>query len=113
MSGNVGSGTNPVSEIFVDGVGGIVFTKGTVRLELVCASPFDSPTPEKGEPPMVPRQRLVLPLEGFLRSFGVMQNLVNKLAQEGIVKRTDRGASELSSVVTPTSAIPGESSNEQ
>ena len=82
----------PVPELFVDGIGGVVFTNGTVRIELVCASPFDSPTPNVGEPPMLPRQRLILPLDGFLRSFGVMQNLVNKLAQEGVVRRTESGA---------------------
>jgi len=82
----------PVPELFVDGIGGVVFTNGTVRIELVCASPFDSPTPNAGEPPMLPRQRLILPLDGFLRSFGVMQNLVNKLAQEGVVRRTNSGA---------------------
>ena len=82
----------PVPELFVDGIGGVVFTNGTVRIELVCASPFDSPNPSAGEPPMLPRQRLILPLDGFLRSFGVMQNLVNKLAQEGVVRRTDPAA---------------------
>ena len=98
----------PVPELFVDGIGGVVFTNGTVRIELVCASPFDSPTPNAGEPPMLPRQRLILPLDGFLRSFGVMQNLVNKLAQEGVVRRTGPGATADPGAVLPVAPGPAQ-----
>ncbi len=87
-TGNAPTGA-PVPELFVDGIGRVAFTGGTVRIELICASPFDAATPDASDPPLVPRQRLILPLDGFLRSFGILQNLVNRLAEEGAVKRTE------------------------
>ena len=86
----------PPNEVFADGVGWIGFHGGVVRIEFFS---FGTPgtgdaipaatvgkVPEK-EPERVVRQRIVMPIDGFLRSLGAMTDLVKKLEDGGMIVR--------------------------
>lgn len=75
-------------EVFADGLGRIAFHSGVVRFELVSIE-----LPESGEEApnsAVVNQRVVLPLEGFLRAYQTMGELVQNLTKAGVIKpKTD------------------------
>lgn len=72
-------------EIFADAVSGIGLVAGMVRIDFVSLSATEKDS--DGKPAMVFRQRVVMPPEGFLRTFGAMQNLLNQLEKAGVVTR--------------------------
>jgi len=95
------------NEVFADGIGWIGFHGGVVRIEFFS---FGTPgtgdaipaaaagkAPEK-EPERVVRQRIVMPIDGFLRSLGAMTDLVKKLEDGGMIVRKPG---------TPAAAAPG------
>jgi hypothetical protein len=74
-----------VSEIFADGVGRVDFVSGVVRIELVSLEPTES-----GQGKMEVRQRIAMPVDGFLHSLNTMGDLVNKLVEAGVLKRNEQ-----------------------
>jgi hypothetical protein len=71
-------------EIFADGIGEITLSGGMVRLDLVTLTGSQR---NKDQPPQLEfRQRIVMPPDGFLRSFGAMENLVKQLINAGLIK---------------------------
>ncbi len=76
------------TEIFADTVGRVDFAAGVVRFELVSMEP----APEAGTGRMEVRQRVAMPVEGFLSALTTMTNLVNKLVEAGVLQRTARPA---------------------
>lgn len=68
-------------EVFADTIGRVDFAAGVVRMELVSIDPDQSGNR------MAVRQRVVMPLEGFLGAINTMGDLVNKLVEAGVVKR--------------------------
>ena len=77
-------------EIFADGVGEIVLSGGMVRMDLVVMTGSQRDTDDK--PRMEVRQRVVMPPDGFLRSFSAMEDLVRQLVEAGLVKPRDGAA---------------------
>jgi hypothetical protein len=73
------------NEVFADGVGNISIDGGVIRLDLVSLSP--TVRDENQKPVLAFKQRVVFPLEGFLRSFSVMERLVKQLVDAGVVKQ--------------------------
>ncbi|MBR0458141.1 MAG: hypothetical protein IJJ26_02785 [Victivallales bacterium] len=70
-------------ELFADGVAQIHFVGGMVRMDLVTLQPSEDgkePVPES-------HARLIMPPQGFLNTFGAMQQLIDKLAADGIIKK--------------------------
>ena len=78
------------NEIFADTVGRVDFAAGVVRFELVSMEPAAEP----GTSRMEVRQRVAMPIEGFLSALNTMGSLVNKLVDAGVLNRTARPASE-------------------
>lgn len=74
-----------VAEVFADGVGRVDFVSGVVRIELVSLEPAES-----GQGKMEVRQRIVMPVDGFLHSLNTMGDLVNKLVEAGVLKRNEQ-----------------------
>ncbi len=84
-------------EIFADGIGEITLSGGMVRLDLVAMVGTQK---DKSQPPKMEfRQRVVMPPDGFLRSFSAMENLVKQLIDAGLVKPRD-GENSANSVTT-------------
>lgn len=77
-------------EVFADAFGGLGISKGVVRIDLVTQSVTDKDA--KGEPKDEFVQRVVMPVDGFLRSFSMMQAMMTKLQDAGLVKPREAGA---------------------
>lgn len=72
-------------ELFVDGILGIGFGKGAVRIDFfaLAADAVDA----KGQPAKERRQRLVMTTEGFVESFAMLSGVMEKLEAQGLVAR--------------------------
>ncbi len=88
-------------EIFADTVGRIDYTGGVIRAELVSMEPIEG---KEDEARMEVRQRVVMPMDGFLHAFGTMGNLVQKLIESGVVVRET--AEDGTEMVIPTADTP-------
>lgn len=75
-------------EVFADGMGEITLSGGMVRIDLICLSATQKDS--EGKPELELRQRVVMPPDGFLRSFSAMEDLVQKLIKAGVVKQRDQ-----------------------
>lgn len=75
------------SEIFADGIGEISLSGGMVRMDLV--SLIGSQQDQNNKPRLQNKCRVILPPEGFLRSFSAMENLVKQLIDAGLVRPRD------------------------
>lgn len=74
-------------EVFADRMTEILQIGSTVRINLESLA---SEQPRQGQgtaPAYVTRQRVVMPIEGFLQSFAVMEKLVAQLLSAGIISR--------------------------
>ena len=77
-------------ELFADRFGDLSVTGSTIRIDLVSQSPSERDA--NGQPVLRFRQRIVLPIEGFLRSHEMMQRMLDVLVEQGIVQRSAPGA---------------------
>jgi hypothetical protein len=68
---------------FADRVANIALTGTLVRLEF---GVMQAPVAEGQKQQLLPSQTLVMPLDGFLASFGMMEGMVKKLVADGVVK---------------------------
>ena len=71
-------------DLFADGIGEITLAGGMVRMDLVTLVGSQNNKEEK--PKLEATQRIVMPPDGFLRSFSAMENLVKQLIDAGLVK---------------------------
>ncbi len=77
------------TEIFADGIGEIVLSGGMVRMDLVALT--GSQREQENQPQLEFRKRVVMPPDGFLRSFSAMEDLVKQLIKAGLVKPREEG----------------------
>ena len=70
-------------ELYSDGFANIVVTGTIVRIDLMALAGQDA----EGKPRFEVRKRLIMPLDGFLRSYAMSDDIVNKLQKAGIVNR--------------------------
>jgi hypothetical protein len=73
-----------VQEVFADTFGRVDFIGGAIRIELIAIDP--GAPGEQDQLQMTPRQRVIMPVDGFLHAYGTMSALVDKLAKSGVVK---------------------------
>lgn len=76
-----------LEEFFADGIGEITLAGGMVRMDLVSLT--GSQNDENDKPRLEPARRIVMPPDGFLRSFTAMENLVKQLVDAGVVKQRE------------------------
>ena len=69
------------AELFADTIGRVDYAGGMIRLDLISLEPTEGTTQSH----MEVRQRVVMPLEGFLTALGTMTNLAAKLAAAGVI----------------------------
>ena len=74
----------PQKELFADGIGEITLSNGVVRMDFVSIVGAQKSKDQPQE--MAVRQRVIMPPDGFLRSFSAMENLVKQLIDAGLVK---------------------------
>ena len=71
-------------EIFADAVSTIHVTGNIVRIDLMTRQP--QLKSENGQPVFDISRRIIMPLDGFLQSLAVQQDIVNKLVDAGVIK---------------------------
>jgi hypothetical protein len=72
-------------EFFSDGFANIAVTGTVVRIDLMSMVGVNP----DGKPRMEVKSRMVMPLDAFLRSYAMSEDIVNKLIKAGVVnKRT-------------------------
>jgi hypothetical protein len=86
-----------MQDVYADGIGEITLTGGMVRIDLVSLSAKEKDA--EGRPKLEFRKRVVLPPEGFLRSFSAMEDLVKQLVDAGLIKRREAGEIAATGVV--------------
>jgi hypothetical protein len=77
-------------EIFADGIAKCHVMGGTVRFDLGSLEP----TEEGQNPVLESNTRVVMPLQGFLGALSIMQQMADKLVENGVLKRSEQQSSE-------------------
>jgi len=72
-------------ELFADGILGIGYGKGAVRIDFFALSA--DAVDAKGQPAKERRQRIVMTTEGFVEAFTMLSGVMDKLQAQGIVRR--------------------------
>lgn len=72
-----------LSQLFADRVINVAVTGPLIRLELGAMAP---PAAEGENPSLQVTQTLVMPLDGFLASFGMLETVVKKMVADGMLK---------------------------
>ncbi len=75
---------NQATHTFVDRLTNITVTGNLVRLEFGVLQPVAGGGEQQAQ--LVATQTLVIPLEGFLPSFGMMDSMLKKLTEAGVLK---------------------------
>ena len=71
-------------EIFVDAISAVHVTENLVRLDLMTLQPHLQS--ENGQPVVEVNQRLIMPLDGFVQSLAVQEELLKKLIAAGVLQ---------------------------
>jgi len=72
-------------EIFADAVGGVHVTGNVVRIDLVTLQPHLKS--DNGQPVVEISKRIIMPLEGFIQSLKVQEDIVKKLIDAGVLRK--------------------------
>ena len=75
-------------EIFADAIGNIAYENGVLRIDLVGIAPGQRA--QDGGPMMGLRQRIVMPVPGFVKSLAVIEEMVSKLVSSGLIQKRTR-----------------------
>ncbi len=86
-------------ESYADGIGEITLSGGMVRMDLVTLQ--GSQKDSENKPKLQQSQRIIMPADGFLRSFSAMENLVKQLIDAGLVKPRDGDKNQSSDAKSP------------
>jgi hypothetical protein len=76
--------------IYADQVTNISIHGGIVRFELAVVD--ELPKTQNDPVRMRVSHHLVLPLDAFVKAFEIEQTIMNKLVQDGVLKRTEKPA---------------------
>lgn len=76
-------------EKFVDGIGNIGITGMVVRFDMLALDP--SIRDKEGQPTSVLRQRVVMPIDGFVRAVEKLNATLPQLEKMGVLKRKTNG----------------------
>ena len=71
------------SHIFADRIVNLAVTGPLIRIELAAMTP---PAAEGEKPELRPTQILVMPIDGFMASFGMLEVVVKKMVADGMLK---------------------------
>ena len=82
-------------EIFADGISAVHVTGNLVRIDLMTVQP--QLKSKDGQPVVEVNQRIIMPLEGFVQSLGVQDNIVKQLIEVGVLKKDAQPASDAES----------------
>lgn len=73
-----------MNEVYADRILDVVVTGAIVRLDLGSLAQHKD---KDDKPKLELRQRVVMPVDGFLQSFAMMLQVVQQLEKQGVIKR--------------------------
>ncbi|SPF55741.1 conserved hypothetical protein [Candidatus Desulfosporosinus infrequens] len=79
-------------EVFADAINAIHITGNLVRIDLMTLQPHLKS--DNGQPVYDSSRRIIMPLDGFIQSFGIQENFVKQLIEAGVLQKTDEVATE-------------------
>jgi hypothetical protein len=86
-------------ERYADTIGEVTLTGAVVRIDLASLSPTERD--EKNQPKMVIRERIVMPVDGFVRSFALMAQVMQQLEKQGVIRRQTGEAAPVAAPAEP------------
>jgi hypothetical protein len=75
-------------DLFADMVGEVRFEAGVIRIDLVSYSSGERDAEGRAKP--VVKGRLIMPPEGFLRTYATLERFIKKLKDAGVLVRRDQ-----------------------
>ncbi|TWH49537.1 hypothetical protein [Sporomusa sp. KB1] len=72
-------------EIFADGISAVHVTGNLVRIDLMTVQPHLKS--DNGQPVVDISKRIIMPLDGFVQSFSVQENIIKQLIKAGVLKQ--------------------------
>lgn len=72
------------TEIFADAVSAVHVTGNVVRIDLMTLQPHLKS--DNGQPVYDVNKRIIMPLDGFVQSLGVQENIIKQLMASGVLK---------------------------
>lgn len=88
-------------ELYADQIGEIAVTGSVIRLDLVSLSATERDESKKAKP--VFRQRVVMPVEGFVQSFALMAQVMQQLEKSGVIKKAPAKGDKPTAEIKPNS----------
>ncbi len=85
--------------LFADRLVNVAVNGSLIRLELGVMQP---PAVEGQKPQLVTTQTLVMPLEGFLPSFGMMETFPKRLVADGVINLQSQAGTAPATEAAPT-----------
>lgn len=86
-------------EIFTDGFSNVTFRNGMVRIDLG-SLPTGEGDGESQQAALEAHHRLVITPQGFLSGLAMMQDLARRLADAGVIRRSETGDTAVATPVT-------------
>lgn len=83
-------------EMFADILSAVHVTGNMVRIDLMTLQPHLKS--ENGQPVFDISKRIIMPLEGFIQSFAIQENIVKQLIDAGVLIKTGLSESETSKI---------------
>jgi hypothetical protein len=74
-------------EIYADGISAVHVTGNLIRIDLMTVQP--QLKSDNGKPVVEVNKRLIMPLDGFVRSFAVQEQIMKQLLEAGVVKKAE------------------------
>lgn len=81
-------------EIFADGISAVHVTGQLVRIDLMTVQPHLKS--DNGQPVVDISKRIIMPLDGFVQSLSVQENIIKQLVEAGILQQNRRPLPALS-----------------
>lgn len=75
-----------IQEFYADGISAVHVTGQLVRIDLMSVQPHLKG--DNGQPVIEVNKRIIIPLEGFVQSLAVQENIVKQLIAAGVLKET-------------------------
>lgn len=72
-------------EIFADVIGSVHVTGNLVRIDLMTVQPQIKT--DNGQPAAEVTRRIIMPLDGFIRSLAVQEDILRKLVDAGVITK--------------------------
>ena len=79
-------------EIFADGISSFNITGNLVRIDLMTIQPHLKS--DNGQPVVEITRRIIMPLEGFVQSLPLLENIVNQLLAAGVLTKQQSEVTE-------------------